>query len=367
MIQDRTQRAKYYHALNLLPSLGPVRIKKLIQHFGTPEQVWKATRQGFLEVEGFTPNLRDKILQERQKVHPGKAWEEVLRRGYSFVTWEEQHYPPLLREIYDPPPLLYYCGEIEVVNGYCLAIVGSRRHTIYGREIAYKFASGLSNYGVTVVSGMARGIDTWAHKGALNAGGKTAAVLGCGLDICYPPENKGVKREIENSGAVISEFPPGYKPLPQNFPRRNRLISGLSWGTLVVEAGERSGALITADFALEQGREVFAIPGGIASPYSRGCHKLIKEGAKLVEKVEDIMEELPLAVPVNNVACSPQQKQEFNPEERKLLELVPFEPLALEDLAALSKMPLALLNALLLELELKGAIKQLPGKYFIRS
>ncbi|MGI6308788.1 MAG: DNA-processing protein DprA [Dethiobacteria bacterium] len=366
MSQERILRAKYYHALNLLPSLGPVRIKKLIQHFGTPEQVWKATRQDLLEVKGFTLNLREKILQERQNIHPGKSWDKVLQRGYSFVTWEDSHYPPLLREIYDPPPLLYYCGNIDIVNGYCLAIVGSRRHTVYGREIAYKFASGLSSYGLTVVSGMARGIDTWAHKGTLDAGGKTAAVLGCGLDICYPPENKAVKKKIEDSGVLISEFPPGYRPLPPNFPRRNRIISGLSLGTLVIEAGEKSGALITADFALEQGREVFAIPGGIASPYSRGCHKLIKEGAKLVEKMEDILEELSITVPVKDVS-SPQQKQEFNPDERKLLEYIPFEPLALEDLVALSKMPLSLLNALLLELELKGAIKQLPGKYFMKS
>jgi len=364
--QVRTSRAKYYHALNLLPSLGPVRIKRLIRHFGSPELAWRATRQDLLAVEGISSNLRDKILRERQNIHPERAWEQVLRQECSVVTWEEEHYPVLLREIYDPPPLLYYRGDIGLMNSYCLAIVGSRRHTVYGRENASKFAAGLSNHNITIVSGMARGIDTWAHRGVLGAGGKTVAVLGCGLDICYPPENKKIKLEIENSGIVISEFPPGYQPLPQNFPRRNRIISGLSWGTLVIEAGGKSGALITADFALEQGREVFAIPGSIASPYSRGCHKLIKEGAKLVEKVEDMLEELSLTVAANNTAL-PQQEQGFNPDEKKLLELIPFEPLALEDLVALSKLSLASLNALLLELELKGAIKQLPGKYFIRS
>ncbi len=367
--QVGTSRAKYYHALNLLPSLGPVRIKKLVQHFGSPELIWKATRQDFQAVEGITSNLREKILQERQNIHPEKAWEEVLRQGCSVVTWEEQHYPSLLLEIYDPPTLLYYCGDIKLANSYCLAVVGSRRHTVYGRELASKFAAALSDYGITVVSGMARGIDTWAHKGVLNAGGKTVAVLGCGLDICYPPENKEVKQEIESTGLVISEFPPGYQPLPQNFPRRNRIISGLSWGILVVEAGERSGALITANFALEQGREIFAIPGGVASPYSRGCHRLIKEGAKLVEKVEDMIEELSFSVAGSSPVLVQQQVQEqqFNMQEKKLLELVPYEPLALEDLVILSKMPLASLNALLLELELKGAIKQLPGKYYIRN
>lgn len=366
MAQTETIRAKYYHALNLLPSLGPVRIKKLIQHFGSPELVWKATRRDFQAVECITSNIRDKILRERESVHLEGAWDKVLRQGCSFVTWDEQNYPSLLREIYDPPPLLYYSGDIGALNRYCLAIVGSRRYTVYGREVAYKFAAGLSNRNITVVSGMARGIDTWAHKGALSAGGKTVAVLGCGLDICYPAENKRVKQEIESSGVVISEFPPGYRPLPQNFPRRNRIISGLSWGTLVVEAGEKSGALITADFALEQGREVFAIPGGIASPYSRGCHKLIKEGAKLVEKVEDMLEELPLTIMANDVSL-PQREQKLSSKEKRLLEIIPYEPLALEDLAVLSKIPLASLNALLLELELKGAIKQLPGKYFTRS
>lgn len=366
MSRGRVLQAKYYHALNLLPSLGPVRIKKLVQHFGTPEQAWQAVPRGLPGLEGFTAALREKISREWQKIDPAEAWEKILQQGYSFIVWEDSCYPSLLREIYDPPPLLYYSGNIDILNNTCLAVVGSRRHTVYGRENAYKFAYGLSKHGLTIVSGMARGIDTWAHKGVFEARGKTAAILGCGLDICYPPENKAVKKNIEDFGVLISEFPPGYKPLPSNFPRRNRIISGLSLGTLVVEAGKKSGALITADFALEQGREVFAIPGGIASPYSRGCHKLIKEGAKLVENIEDILEEIYVMGTVKDV-FPPQEKQDFGPEEKKLLQYIPFEPLAMEDLAILSKMPLSDLNVLLLELELKGAIKQLPGKYFMKS
>ncbi|NLJ56507.1 MAG: DNA-protecting protein DprA [Firmicutes bacterium] len=366
MSRDRAFQAKYYHALNLLPSLGPVRIKRLVQRFGTPEQVWQAVPRDLAGVEGFTAALREKISREWQKVDPVQAWEKIIQQGYSFIVWEDSRYPLLLREIYDPPPLLYYRGNIDILNNSCLAVVGSRRHTVYGRENAYKFAYGLSKHGLTIVSGMARGIDTWAHKGVFEARGKTAAILGCGLDICYPPENKAVKKNIENFGVLVSEFPPGYKPLPSNFPRRNRIISGLSLGTLVIEAGEKSGALITADFALEQGREVFAIPGGIASPYSRGCHKLIKEGAKLVEKIEDILEEISVTKSVKDVS-PPQEKQDFSPEEKKLLQYIPFEPLALEELVVFSKMPPATLNALLLELELKGAIKQLPGKYFMKS
>ncbi len=382
MLQHQILKAKYYHGLNLIPSLGPVKTRKLIQHFGLPERVWKAMPDELAEIEGFGRALAERIVQERSKIDLDKTWDDIVKKGYSCVTWEDADYPLLLQEIYDPPPILYFCGDIKVTNSYCLAIVGSRRHSLYGKEIAYKFASKLSNYGLPVVSGMARGIDTWAHKGVLDAGGKTVAVLGCGLDICYPPENRAVKEKIQVSGVVISEFPPGSQPLSQNFPRRNRIISGLSQGTIVVEAGEKSGALITADFALEQGREVFAVPGSIASPYSRGCHKLLKEGAKLVEKVEDILEEISLPS-LTKDSFSPVQKddakrilssgsglekqQQLEPDERTLLEFIPYEPLTLEDIVCLSKIPLSLVNALLLELELKGVIRQLPGKYFVRN
>ncbi len=382
MLQHKTFKARYYHGLNLIPSLGPIKTRRLIQHFGLPEQVWKATPDELAEIEGFSRPMAERIVQERSKIDLERTWEDVLKRGCSVITWEDADYPLLLQEIYDPPPILYFSGDIKVINGYCLAIVGSRRHSIYGKEIAYKFASKLSNYGLSIVSGMARGIDTWAHKGVLDAGGKTAAVLGCGLDICYPPENRSVMEKIQVSGIVISEFPPGSQPLPQNFPRRNRIISGLSQGTIVIEAGEKSGALITTDFALEQGREVFAVPGSIASPYSKGCHKLLKEGAKLVEKVEDILEEISLPS-LTKDSFSPASKddtkrvlsngsglekqQQLEPDEITLLEFIPYEPLTLEDIVCLSKMPLSLVNTLLLELEMKRVIKQLPGKYFVRN
>jgi DNA processing protein len=379
--QHKTLKAKYYHGLNLIPSIGPVKIRKLIRHFGFVERVWKAMPDELAEVEGFSRVMAESFAQERNKINLDKAWEGIEKKGYSCVTWEDEDYPLLLQEIYDPPPIIYFCGDIKAAGINCLAIVGSRRHSLYGKEIAHKFASKLSDYGLSVVSGMARGIDTWAHKGALDAGGKTVAVLGCGLDICYPPENRVVKEKIQVSGAVISEFPPGSQPLPQNFPRRNRIISGLSQGTIVIEAGEKSGALITADFALEQGREVFAVPGSIASPYSKGCHKLLKEGAKLVEKVEDIIEEISLSFinepffPVNRDDTNHipgsesgfEKQLQLEPEEGTLLKFISYEPLSLEDIVSLSKIPLSLVNALLLKLELKGAIKQLPGKYFVRN
>ncbi len=358
--------AKYYHALNNISALGPIRIKKMVEHFGGPEKAWKAAPREFNGIEGFGETLLSSFFSQRAQIDPDIAWQGLLAKGFSVVTLDDVDYPPLLREIYDPPPVLYYTGKLEYFQKTCLAIVGSRRHTPYGKEIAYKFASKLSNYDLTIVSGMARGIDTWVHKGVLEAGGKTAAVLGCGLDICYPAENMSLKDQISTEGAVITEFPPGSKPLSSNFPRRNRIISGITVGTLVLEAGEKSGALITAEFALEQGRDVFAVPGGIGSPYSRGCHRLIKEGAKLVERVEDILEELPFSMgsTVNN-----EMEMIDNPllsSEIKVLEAIHFEPLEIEEIARLSGFAPAQLYSVLSGLEIKGVIRQLPGKYFQR-
>lgn len=358
--------SKYYHALNNITAFGPKRIKQMVEHFGSPEKAWKAAPREMNGVDGFGKALRSSFLSQRSQINPDNAWEELLAQGISLVTLDDIDYPPLLREIYDPPPVLYYTGKLEYCQQTCLALVGSRRYTPYGKEIANKFAAKLSNYGLTIVSGMARGIDTFAHKGVLEAGGKTVAVLGCGLDICYPAENISLKNEISKEGLIITEFPPGSKPLPSNFPRRNRIISGITVGTLVVEAGEKSGALITAEFALEQGRDVFAVPGGIGSPYSRGCHRLIKEGAKLVEKVEDVLEELPFYVE-NTVSSG--KKIINNPllgPESKVLEAIHFEPLEIEEIARLSGFAPAQLYSVLSGLEIKGVIRQLPGKYFQR-
>lgn len=373
----KIQELKYYHAFNLISFLGPLRQRKIFQHFGSPSRAWKASVGEFFQIEGFTQSFSEQIARARDKINPVESWEELVKKDISILTIEDPDYPELLKEIYDPPLLIYYQGDVGALNTKSLAIVGSRRHTLYGKEIARKFAAQLCGFDVIIVSGMARGIDTWAHEGALEAGGKTVAVLGCGLDICYPPENRDLKERIREKGIIISEFPPGTSPMAQNFPRRNRIISGLSLGTLVVEAGEKSGALITAEFALEQGREVFAIPGSVSSPYSKGCHRLIKEGAKLVEKVEDILEELPF-LPEKKDKLFYQQQSIFkgNPghqgqhqicqDEKILLENIPYEPVSLEDIIQLSQMPPSKVNFLLLELELKGIIKQLPGKYFRR-
>ncbi len=287
------EQAIYCHAFNLIPKLGPVRINSLINTFGTAREAWYIDEARLADVEGFGKNLAAQVVAARAKIDPEKAWQELLFKGFNAVTEKEGQYPSFLREIHDPPPLLYFKGDLKVLKNPCLAVVGSRRHTTYGRENAYKFAARLAACGFTIVSGLARGIDTWAHQGVLTTNGFTAAVLGCGLDICYPPENRSLMHRIIHQGVVLSEFPPGVEPAASNFPRRNRIISGISLGTLVVEAAEKSGALITASFALEQGREVFAIPGSIANPCSKGCHFLIKEGAKLVDGVDAILEELP--------------------------------------------------------------------------
>lgn len=290
---ESLEQAAYYHALNLIPQLGPVRINKLVKTCGSARDAWFASEQRLAAVEGFGTKLVAQVATGRAQTDPEKAWKALIGKGIGAVTLDQEGYPALLREIHDPPPLIYYKGDLQVLHKPCLAVVGSRRHTAYGREIAHKFSARLAACGFTIVSGLARGIDTWAHQSVLTTRGVTAAVLGCGLDIYYPPENKGLLHKITHQGVVLSEFPPGTEPTAPNFPRRNRIISGLSMGTLVIEAGEKSGALITATFALEQGREVFAVPGSIANSCSRGCHSLIKEGAKLADGVEAILEELP--------------------------------------------------------------------------
>ncbi len=341
-------------------------MQKLMDHFQCAARAWNAPLKELSTVKGFERSLCEKIVNKRKTVDVNKTWSLLNASTISILLFDDPRYPPLLKQIYDPPLSLYYLGDIDFLATLSIAVVGSRRHTHYGKQVAQKLASALALNGITVTSGMARGIDTWSHRGALDAKGKTIAVLGCGLDICYPPENKTLKERIQCQGLVISEFPPGTHPAPLNFPRRNRIISGLSLGTVVVEAGVKSGALITAEFALEQGREVFAIPGSIESPYSQGCHKLLKEGARLVETVEDILEEISLAQKV--YVQEPAQVQlTLDAEEFALLDVIQYEPVALEKIAGMLDIPLSKINALLLEMELKGIVKQLPGKYYVRN
>lgn len=354
----------YLNALNRLPYLGPVRIGALVKRFGTARAAWEAPA-GELSQVAVLRGYSGRMARERQTIDPEAEWCRLEESGVRVLSLRDSEYPPLLKAISRPPPLLYYYGTWHENDRLALAIVGSRRCTAYGREVTRRLAKELVALGFTVVSGMALGVDTEAHRGALEEGGRTIAVLGCGVDVCYPASAARLKAQIALAGVVTSEFPLGTAPLPQHFPQRNRIISGLSLGTVVVEAPVKSGALITANYACEQNREVFAVPGNVNSPYSRGCHRLIKEGACLVETVQDILEELPVelvAVP----APEPAKTIALPPDEQKILDLIPYQPVLLDRLVRESGLSVERVGTLILSLELKGLLRQLPGKYLIR-
>lgn len=358
----------YHNALNSISFLGPRRIAALLKHFGTAETAWGASSDQITAVLKLQKNTK-KLDQERSKLDPQKLWAHLAEHEINCISADCPGYPLLLKQIPDPP-LLYYRGSLLNIDQPAVAIVGSRRCTFYGREVAHRLASELAAAGVTVVSGMALGIDTAAHQGALENKGYTAAVLGCGVDRCYPPGNIELMEQIINEGALISEFPPGTEPRPVNFPQRNRIISGLSLGCVVVEATAKSGALITAHNALEQNREVFAVPGNIGSPYSLGSHRLIKEGARLVESSADILEELNLDS-FNNQSSEEQLSLEkcgisLTEDEKNLLNLIPYQPMHIDDIIRESGLKASAVSVILLSLELKSSIRQTPGKYFCR-
>ncbi len=283
------EEAIYLNALRMVPGLGSSKLAQLLACFPGAQGVWQARSEELTRVLG-PGKLSEALTHSRTVIEPQREWEKLLQAGIKLTTLGSPGYPANLAEIYNPPLILYYRGSLEGLD-LSLAIVGSRQATPYGRVTATVLARDLGSAGFVIVSGFARGIDAAAHRGALDAKGRTVAVFGCGLDTIYPREHRSLCEEIVERGAVVSDFPLGVQPLSANFPARNRIISGLSLGTLVVEGQERSGSLITADFALEQGRDVFAIPGPINSEYSRGPHKLLKQGAKLVESAGDILEE----------------------------------------------------------------------------
>jgi len=283
----------YWVGLNRVYGLGPKRFQLLRKHFGSPERVWKSKESELAKILGQNSPVVQNILKCRATLDLEKELANLEERKIQVLTLEDTAYPVNLLQIYDPPPVLYVKGVLAQEDAKAVAVVGSRRATPYGKAVADQLAGDLAQAGITVVSGLARGVDTCGHRGALRCGGRTLAVLGCGVDVVYPRENQELFEEIAAKGAIISEFPLGTPPEASNFPVRNRIISGLALGVLVVEAAEDGGALITADFALEQGRDVFAVPGAITNRYSRGTNRLIKDGAKLVEGVADILEEYP--------------------------------------------------------------------------
>lgn len=287
-----TEKARSWIALNLIRGLEPVKLRNLISRFGSPEGVLNACVDELLEVEGIDKVLARDIIKCDKSPELTREMYLIKKHDVRIITIDDKEYPLNLKFTFNPPLVLYVKGGLIPDDNVSIAIVGSRKATDYGKAITEKLTGELAKNNITVVSGLARGIDTYAHKGTLAKGARTIAVLGSGLGFIYPPENRVLAEEIAKNGAVISEFPMTTRPEKANFPRRNRLISGLSLGTVVIEAAQKSGSLITAAYALEQGRDVFAVPGSIYSDYSKGTHKLIKQGAKLTENINDIIEEI---------------------------------------------------------------------------
>jgi DNA processing protein len=355
----------YWFALKSIPHIGNVTFCRLLAVFGSPESALRASTAELARVRGVSAAAAEAIGSCDYRKEAERECTEVARHGVRIVTFLDSEYPKALLEIPDYPPFLYVKGSLSG-DETAIAMVGSRRASSYGIASTERIARDLAAAGVAVVSGMARGIDTAAHRGALKGGGRTVGVLGCGVDVVYPPENRPLFREMEEKGAIVSEFPMGTAPLAENFPRRNRIISGLSRGVVVVEAAAGSGSLITVQYALEQGRDVFAVPGNINSGASRGTNKLIKEGAKLVDSIEDILDEIRCGGPLFNTAEEPPPSFSLTPQEAAIYTLLAESPLHIDDIIVQSALTLTVgeVSAILLRLELKGAVRQLPGKHF---
>lgn len=349
---------QYLIAFNKIPIIGAVRLQKIIQSFATLKDAWNADISDLLSV-GFDENTSSKIIEEKKNIIPEKEYEYVIREGISTVTIQDKEYPLLLKNIFNPPPLLYYRGILKNAS-FSLAVVGTRKISSYGKEVTREITSTLAKRGITIVSGLALGVDAVAHQACIDAKGITFAVLGSGLDEknIYPASNKILAEHIiASGGALISEYAPGTHPHKMYFPQRNRIISGLTLGTLVTEAPEHSGALITAYSALEQNREVFAIPGNIFHANSSGTHGLIKKGAKLVTSADDILESLNLeSISQKTMPLEPQAP---TPEEDKLIEILRTEPKHIDAIIRESGLDASRITSALTILELAGAIKNI--------
>ncbi|MBI2998001.1 MAG: DNA-protecting protein DprA [Deltaproteobacteria bacterium] len=358
-------------ALGRVNRLGCVGFKRLVEYFGDPTRAFSASEAELGKIPGLDREAIAGMLRFSQWEEVEQEGRRALAAGAGILPFNAPDYPGRLRTLPDPPPFLYVKGQLRPEDDRAVAVVGSRSASEYGLRITRELAQGLAGMGFTVVSGMARGIDGEAHKSALSAGGRTLAVLGSGVDVVYPPEHEDLYRTLCERGAIVSEQPIGTPPFSYNFPSRNRLISGLSLGVVVVEATEKSGSLITASLALEQGREVFAVPGEAGASRSRGTHRLIRQGAKLVEGVQDIVEEIaPQLVRRAGAIEGASQRRVpagLSVEARKVFELVEVHPLQIDEVIQKSGLSAAKVSELLLELELQGLLKQLPGKRFVAN
>lgn len=359
-------------ALNLIEGIGPVRVRQLLEHFGEPAAVLGAGRGQLRQARGIGEETAEAIVNWEKTVDLAGELKRISEFGCRIVTQADEEYPPLLKEIYDPPIVLYVKGQLLPKDKNAVAMVGSRHATHYGLEVARKLGFQLAYLGVTVVSGGARGIDTAAHQGALNAKGRTVCVLGTGINIVFPPENVELFERIAANGAVITQFPFNRPADKQSFPIRNRIVAGMTLGAVVVETGLNGGAMITANFATEYGRQVFAVPGRIDSPGSKGCHELIKRGAKLCEGAEDILSEFEYLFPATNRPPSPAETGvlpalDLSPNEQIVFELISKDETPVDELIQRSGLPPSAVSVAVLGLEMKRLVRQLPGKLYVRN
>jgi DNA processing protein len=357
-----------FFIVNLVSGIGPMRAKRLQERFGSLDRALVARVDELRSVQGIGAELAPKLADWATSVDAAGERRRADELGLQIVTQADTAYPPALLEIYDPPLCLYIKGTIPEKWIRGIGVVGSRETSHYGLENAKKLGYQLAYAGVPVISGLARGIDTAAHLGALAAKGTTWAVLGCGLDKMYPPENDTLAAKIvESGGCLISELPLGTSPDKSTFPMRNRIVSGLSFGVLVIEAGRQSGALITARQALEQGRQVFAVPGRIDNPQAQGCHRLIKDGAKLVEGVEDVLGELEFLFPPDAVSTPRPLPGNLTPDEEKVYAAIELDETSIDTITQKTGLPSGGVSSTLLRLEMRKLVKQLPGKVFVRT
>lgn len=358
MASDR----RYWIGFNVTRGIGPAKVRALLDHFGDLEAAWYAS-EADLAAAGLDKRAVRSLLTARDDVDLDQVCAELEGKGVQVLTWDDPDYPTRLRDILDRPPVLYVRGALQPTDEWAVAIVGTRNASAYGREVTRELGGALAQAGVTVVSGLARGIDRAAHVSALDAGGRTLAVLGSGLDRVYPAEHQALAERIRESGALLSDYPLGTAPEARNFPPRNRLISGLSLAVVIVEAGERSGALITAEFAADQGREVFAVPGSILSKRSRGTNRLIRDGVRPVLSAEDVLEELNLRMVAEHKAARAELPS--NPTEELILGYLGAEPLHVDELTVLTSLPVAQVSSTLAMMELKGQVRQVSGMHYV--
>jgi DNA processing protein len=352
----------FWVAFNHIHGVGSVRVRKLLKMFGSLREAWMAPRTGLLQA-GLDDRTAAAILLGRPELDPQKLLDQCGELGLKVLIWEDPEYPPRLKELPSPPPVLYLRGGLSEADGLAVAVVGTRKATAYGREAARLFASALAGNGITVVSGMARGIDTVAHLSALEHRGRTIAVLGCGADVVYPPEHGRLARRIAESGAILSDYPPGTPPDAANFPPRNRIIAGMALATIVVEAGEASGALLTACYAADYGREVFAVPGSILGPSSKGCNRLIGDGAQPALEPENVIAALniPSAAPALQMRLIAPE----TPVEAKILSALGPEPVHIDALQASVSLPVETVSGALAMMELKGMVRTVGGMQYV--